>query len=216
MGLEAVKRHLVNNKNAFWFLLSRNKEYAICSISDNALFNGCIIKDNGKNNRITIADGAKVSNCTFCFNGNDSHICIDKNAVINGCVFFADDDRNTIRIGENSTFTGKTELITVEGTSITIGNDCMFAYGIVVRTGDHHSIVNTQGIRINTSKNIEIGDHVWIGQNAFILKGVKIVDECIVGACSVVTKNILSPGSVVAGNPAKTIRTDIRWDRERL
>lgn len=53
--------------------------------------------------------------------------------------------------------------------------------------------------------NIEIGNDVWIGHEAVILPGVKIGDGCIIGAQSVVTKDI-EPYTIVGGNPAKSIR----------
>jgi acetyltransferase-like isoleucine patch superfamily enzyme len=60
------------------------------------------------------------------------------------------------------------------------------------------------------SKPILIEDDVWIGFNATILKGVSIGKGAIIGACSVVTKDVL-PYTIVAGNPARLIR---RTDQE--
>lgn len=216
MRFEMVERHLVNSRGGMWKAIRCSQNYSICSISKEAIFRGCIVRNNGKNNHIIVESGAKVCYCTFSINGDNNTIHIKKNTVINGCVFFADDDLNEIRIGENSTFTGKTELIVTEGTKLTIGNDCMFAYGIVVRTGDHHSILDGMNERINLSKDIVIGNHVWIAQNAFLLKGVKIEDNCIIGACSVVTKSFQGKNLILAGNPARVIRADVSWERERL
>ncbi|WP_420385354.1 CatB-related O-acetyltransferase [Roseivirga sp.] len=53
--------------------------------------------------------------------------------------------------------------------------------------------------------NIEIGNDVWIGHEAVILPGVKVGDGCIIGAQSVVSKD-MEPYTIAAGNPAKTIR----------
>ena len=55
-------------------------------------------------------------------------------------------------------------------------------------------------------KKVVIGSNVWIGGNAVILPGVKIGDNSIVGAGSVVTKNV-EESTIVAGNPAKVIRS---------
>jgi len=52
---------------------------------------------------------------------------------------------------------------------------------------------------------VTIGDHVWIGTRALILPGVTIGDGAVVGAGSVVTKDVL-PNGVVAGNPARLLR----------
>lgn len=51
---------------------------------------------------------------------------------------------------------------------------------------------------------ITIGAHAFVGARAFIMPGVSVGERVIVGACSVVTKDVL-PGSTVAGNPARTI-----------
>ena len=57
---------------------------------------------------------------------------------------------------------------------------------------------------------ISIGNHVWIGAGATILKGVTIGDNAIIGAGSVVTKDV-PPNTIVAGNPAHIIRQRIEW-----
>lgn len=59
--------------------------------------------------------------------------------------------------------------------------------------------------KFNEFLEIDIGNDVWIGSNAIILGGVKISNGAIIGAGSVVTKNV-DPYSIVAGNPAKHIR----------
>ena len=59
-------------------------------------------------------------------------------------------------------------------------------------------------------QDVIIESNVWIGCNVTILKGVTIGDNAIVGAGSVVTKNV-RPNTVVVGNPAKVIRENISW-----
>ena len=56
------------------------------------------------------------------------------------------------------------------------------------------------------TKPVTIGDSVWIGGSAILLPGVKIGDKSVVGAGAVVTKDVPA-NVVVAGNPAKIIRT---------
>lgn len=216
MGIDILTRKLVNNRSFVWNVVKRTKNYSVCEIDDSAIFKGCIVKNNGENNKLIVSESSKISFCTFCFNGNGNTVFIEANVEVNGCVFLMDDDNNAIRIGKDTTFTGKTEIIANEGTEITIGTDCMFAYGIVLRSGDHHSILNEYGKRVNLARSIVIGNHVWIGQNAFIMKNVHISDGCVVGACSVVTKDIAEVNTIVAGNPAKKIKGNISWDRHRI
>lgn len=56
-------------------------------------------------------------------------------------------------------------------------------------------------------KPVIVGKNVWIGNNVTILKGSVIGDNCIIGACSVVTGKCFAENTVLAGNPAKEIRT---------
>ena len=64
-----------------------------------------------------------------------------------------------------------------------------------------------------TKSKVIIGNDVWIGINALILSGITIGDGAIIGAQSVVTKDV-EPYTIVAGNPAKVIRT--RFDNETI
>ncbi|WP_354041657.1 acyltransferase [Devosia sp. UYZn731] len=91
--------------------------------------------------------------------------------------------------------------------SITIGNNVAIAEGVVIRDSDSHEILG--GSRGQTLPII-IGDNVWIGTNAIVLKGVNIGDGAIVAAGSVVTKNV-APRTLVAGVPAKAIRQNVEW-----
>lgn len=100
-----------------------------------------------------------------------------------------------------------------EANGIFIGRDCMFSNGINILNSDMHAIFDESGKCINHGKDVVIGDHVWIGQNAQILKGVFLADGTVVGAQAVVTKSNMISKSIMAGNPAKVIKSDIEWSR---
>lgn len=99
-------------------------------------------------------------------------------------------------------------------TSITIGDDVAISERVVIRDSDNHDIMS-KGDNCNEdrpmSAPIVIGDHVWIGMNVLVLKGVTIGDGAVVAAGSVVTKDV-PPRSLVAGVPAKVIKTDVEWN----
>lgn len=103
-----------------------------------------------------------------------------------------------------------------EGVTITcasemhIGKGANIAREAVIRDYDGHYI---EDVDYRTAKPVWIGDNVWIGYRAMILKGVTIGDGAIIAANAVVTKDV-PPHSIVAGNPAKVIRDNINW-RER-
>jgi len=90
---------------------------------------------------------------------------------------------------------------------ISIGEGCVIARDVVIRDYDGHTIESPD---YEIAKEIIIGDHVWIGNRAMILKGVTIGKGAIIAAGAVVTKDVPA-GCVVAGVPAKVIKTDIRW-----
>lgn len=89
---------------------------------------------------------------------------------------------------------------------ISIGENCLIGTGVKIRDYDGHSICGE-----SKYSEVIIGNHVWIGDNAIILKGVHIGDGAIIGAGSIVTKNIPN-NSIVAGVPAKIIKEDAYWN----
>ena len=93
--------------------------------------------------------------------------------------------------------------------SITIGDDCIIAMGTVIRDNDggNHQIFAPG---YENAKPIIIGNHVWLGENVMILKGVTIGEGAIVAASSLVLKDV-PPHTLVAGSPAKVIKDNVSW-----
>ena len=133
----------------------------------------------------------------------------------NGMIWFEDNECE-IFIGARTTI-GEAALSAAEnGRKIRIGTDCMFSKGIKIATTDSHSIINIENHeRINPSKDVVIGYHVWLGQNVTINKGVEIGSNSVVAGNSVLTKSIPT-NCIAAGVPAKVVRVQIDWDRQRL
>ena len=93
------------------------------------------------------------------------------------------------------------------GDKIEIGDGCFIGRDVIIRSYDAHQILK-EGYQV--SAPIKIGNRVWIGQRAMILKGVTIGDGAVIAAGAVVTKDV-PPHSVVAGVPAKVIDQDVEW-----
>ena len=148
--------------------------------------------------------------------GSNNQIIIGDNCIFNNLSIWIEDNENVVKIGQNTRIHGTTGLACIEGTTIDIGEDCMFSSNINFRTGDSHSVLNLDGERINYSRNIHIGNHVWIGQNAFIGKGTAVSDNSIVGAYAVVTRVFDKSNIAIGGNPAKIIKENVDWKRERI
>ena len=89
--------------------------------------------------------------------------------------------------------------------AITIGKSCAISWDVTIIDSDYYSIDG-----IEQTSRIEIGNHVWIGMNAKILKGVKIGDGAVIAAGSVVTKDVPSK-AMVGGVPAKIIKENVNW-----
>ncbi len=194
----------------------------------------------GTGNTFNIDESAFLKNCRFDVIGNNNEIEIGQLSILNGVLIRIRGDNNKIKlgervkfnnggsiwiednncealIGENTTFEESHIVVTEPYSKIHIGKDCMLAYDIEIRTGDSHTIIDsTTNERINYAQNIVIGNHVWIAAHVSILKGVCISANSIVATRSVVTKSFEESNILIGGMPAKKIKENINWDRQRI
>lgn len=120
------------------------------------------------------------------------------------------EDFSTINNGVGNVIIGDQTIIGMGNVIIgpvTIGNEVMLAQHIVISALNHgfEDVTISPRRQKETVKPIVIGDDVWIGANAVITAGVTLGKHCIIGAGSVVTKDI-PEFSVAVGNPAKVIK----------
>ena len=170
----------------------------------------------GSGNKIILKGKGVVQRCHFHIQGNNNTIIVGDNTNLTEAELWLQYDGNTIVIGDDTDICGKTHLACIEGTTISIGNECLFSSEIVFRTGDSHSIVNMEGKRINRSKDITIGDHVWVAHRVLVNKGVSVARDTMIGTGAVVTRSCEQSNVILAGNPAKVIKENVNWDRNRL
>ncbi|QJD88451.1 acyltransferase [Cohnella herbarum] len=117
--------------------------------------------------------------------------------------FYLDQPGAEIVIGDRTYINRRTEIMSKQ--SVTIGTGCAISWDVVISDTDYHEIAGT-----SSTKPIVIGDEVWIGCKSTILKGVTIGNGAVVAAGSVVTKDV-APHTLVAGIPAKAIKSNVRW-----
>ncbi len=108
--------------------------------------------------------------------------------------------------GPNSFTSGNNLIICKQ--EITIGSRVQIAWGVTISDHDFHKIYDSEGKQKLETAPIKIGNDVWIGANASILKGVTIGDKAVIASGAVVTKDVASE-SLVGGNPAKVLREKI-------
>ncbi|MGQ8338404.1 acyltransferase [Sunxiuqinia sp. A32] len=170
----------------------------------------------GDGNVIEIGVRTVLSDMKIYIRGNKNKFKIGEDCFFRGGSIWFEDDCCSIQIGDKTTVESAHLAVTESNSKIVIGNDCMFSNNIEFRTGDSHSILDTKtGMRINYAQNIEVHDHVWIGAHSIVLKGVTIGENSIIGTKSLVTKDVPS-GSIAAGIPAKVVRSNVDWLRERV
>ncbi len=175
----------------------------------------CQINVHGSGNKIIIGNYCNIQESLITINGNNNTLFIGDSCNIISANPHFEDDGGLIYIGDKTCIAGRTHIACIEGKKIKIGSNCLFSSDITIRVGDSHSILDMEGKRINPSKDVNIGDHVWIGNKTIILKGSEIADDSIVGSGAVVSGKYTDNNVVIAGNPAKIIKRDITWKYER-
>lgn len=112
-----------------------------------------------------------------------------------------------VRIGKNSRFTGKDVSFGSEPYLVEIGENVTITHGVRFQTHDGGVAIFRQEFPgLNVFGRIKIGSNVFIGEEVMIMYGVTIGDNVVIGAKSLVTRDIPS-NSVAAGIPAKVIKS---------
>jgi maltose O-acetyltransferase len=124
-----------------------------------------------------------------------------------------------VKIGDNCKFFDPdSNVIDVQKPYLLeIGNSCKITHGVIIETHDFsYSVLRiAYGDLLCKNGAVKIGNNVFIGMNSIILPGVTIGDNCVIGAGSVVTKNI-PDNTVWGGNPAKQICTlDVYYQKRK-
>jgi len=155
-------------------------------------------------NQVNIQRG-KVKPCTLWLSNGSELICNGSFTMFEGSAIVVVNGGRLV-LGDRSYMN---ESLIQCASSVTVGNNCAIAGGVLIQDTDFHTVIENGIDKIN-AKPIFISDNVWICANATILKGVKIGKGSIIAAGAVVTKDVPA-NCIVAGNPAKIIKTNISW-----
>ena len=138
--------------------------------------------------------GISVGNFATFISAPDSHIHLT--------TWNADTYQGKIEIGDFCLFSPGVRISAA--TSIKIGNSCMFANSAYISDSDWHGIYD-RALPVGKSEEVVLEDNVWIGDGAIVSKGVTIGIYSIVGARSVVIKDV-PENVIVAGNPSQVVK----------
>jgi acetyltransferase-like isoleucine patch superfamily enzyme len=142
-------------------------------------------------------------------------LTVGKDTTVEGLIFF-ENHNASVSIGERTFIGGGSKLVAAE--SVTVGDDVLISWGVTIVDHNSHSIRFSERSKdvldwregrkdwsnVKTGPAV-IGDKAWLGFNVIVLKGVTVGEGAIVGAGSVVTKDV-APWTIVGGNPARLIR----------
>jgi len=107
-----------------------------------------------------------------------------------------------IAIGARTRLTNGIEMTSLE--RIELGADCLLGPGVRILDANFHGVHPADRRTVGRSAAVLVGDNVWIGMGAILLKGVRIGTGAVVGAGAVVVKDVPA-GTVVAGNPTRIV-----------
>ena len=199
-------------------IIQNNHETNSIEIQEGSIFKDSLIKIEGSNNNVTLKKCLEYSKLTIKIKGNNKTILINESSkkINNLTISSHRGDNQSVIIGKDFGCGGSILHLNDGDESITIGEDCLFSWDIHMRTSDGHSIIDqSTGIAFNTPKPIKIGNRVWVSQHVYIMKGSEIQDDSVIALGSIVTKHFDESNVVIAGNPSKIIRRNIRWNRKK-
>lgn len=166
----------------------------------------------GKNNILYCEPGVSLINSTLQFKGNNSVIYLRSSCFpyqIDVSIF----EDMIFHMGKDTYTNQKMSIRLAEHKHCFIGDRCLFAPNVFIRLADPHLIYDcATRKRLNPSRSVYIGDHVWLGQESMILKGTRIDSGSIVGARSVVTGDTIPHNTIWVGSPARQVKEGIFWN----
>ena len=115
-----------------------------------------------------------------------------------------------LEIGKNFRISPESSVVCCH--RVSIGDHVRISWQSIILDTDFHKIMTLDGKRINYPKEIRIGNRVWIGMRASLLKGTGIQDNNVVASNSVINKPIRGSNCIIGGHPARIISEKVKWE----
>lgn len=171
----------------------------------------------GNNNSIDIEPSQYGGDVNIYIRGNNNKIYIKKSLSLKNVNISIGNhfeiSNSEIFIDEKVSIVSIEILVEQHHCKLHIGKRCLMSKDILFRLGEIPHLVFDLETKeyVDTPHNLIVGNHVWIGAGATLLKKTKIGDDCIVGAKAVVTKEFNENNVLLAGNPAQIKRRNVYW-----
>lgn len=162
----------------------------------------------GKDNLVQL-NNELVHNSTIFVRGTGNQLIVEEKARITNSNIIIKANHSLVYIGQGTQLGGTVIVCCGNQSHIRIGEYCGISENVDIWNSDTHDIFS-EGAVINPPRPIDIGNHVWIGKGAAVLKGVRIGDYAIIGMHSLVTKD-LRPNTINVGNPIREIKENVTW-----
>ncbi|AMD18074.1 hypothetical protein TL18_08620 [Methanobrevibacter sp. YE315] len=193
----------------------------IVNLKDNKIFGepnltNTTIKFGGVNNILVCEGDINLTNANISFSGSNSIIYLSY-SQLHYRITIVIRNNSTLFIGKNNKF-GVSELYVEEHQNLIIGDDCLIGSAVTIKTSELYPEYDLDSKnRVNFSKSVLIGDHVWIGNQVFISKGTQIGSGAIIGSHSYIPPaSIIHSNTHVQGNPIRTIRNNVFFTKDFL
>ena len=183
---------------------------------------GLFLSGSAINSEIRLDDLSVLHDVHIEINGDNHRIHVGSNkdsdpgksCGIKTSYWFLGYNNCSLEIGNDIGIQSGTSISLVEPYArCKIGNHRRMAAGVNIYASDAHPIIDIRTRQVlnfgGGERALVIGDRCWLGLNSMILKNAFLADYTIVGAGSVVTKKFSEPNTIVAGNPARVVRTNV-------
>lgn len=212
MNIEKILNRIFPElNNNFIFIYTDDKNfYKIPSVIVQVLYKVKIKYGNSKNTTIKIHKNASFKHSQIILNSNNAYIQLGSGNYSRFKIITTFGNFQKLEIGNNFSCISTTIHLQEGHSSVKIGNDCMFSSEIHIWPTDCHTILHN-GIPYNSPTPITIEDKCWLGFRSQILKGTHLKTGTIVANSAVVCGVFKHSNIILAGIPAKIIKSNISW-----